>query len=68
MASDMIDPRVLAEIARDARRFRWLLARHGETEEAPDAPGAWLHFIGWAREVRTANIRAAIDDDMGETP
>lgn len=62
----LIDPRVLAEIARDARRFQWLLARHGETEADPDTPNVWLHFIGWSGEVRTADIRAAIDADMGE--
>lgn len=54
----------LAELARDALRFQWLLARYAETEAAPDTPDVWLHFIGWARELRTADIRAAIDDGM----
>lgn len=61
-------PNQIMELARDALRFRWLLARHSETEAAPDTPDAWLHFIGWAREVRTADIRSAIDDGMEQAP
>ena len=64
----LIDPRVLAEIARDARRFRWL-AKSAECYPDPDRPARYARSVQWGMWCdKGTTLRAAIDADMGEAP
>lgn len=58
----------------DARRFRWVASLdHGGTREirlsgVKRNGDAWSHGISWNRTSDHADIRAAIDAEMGEKP
>ena len=61
----LIDPRVLAEIARDARRFRHVIKGADHLRDTP----RWGWSVEWGMWCdKNMDLRAAIDADMGEAP